>query len=169
MEWFMRGCAAMEAWGTMAVLFYFEEYLRRYRGRGLPVLYDGEIANLSQGKGKGGGTQKPLLMANIDEPKSQESQMKDDSSKALAEQMAEMLKAQAQVAASVSSMAGQVSKLQSEVAAVKAAQASNPGGGAGTGQPFIPFMQRTCHHCGEKGHVIADCPLKQKPKKENDD
>eukprot|EP00966_Prymnesium_polylepis_P034111 793139-Prymnesium_polylepis.2 len=68
MEWFTRGCAAMEAWGSLAVLYYFEEYLRVYRGRGLPVMYNAEIANRSQGKGKG-GVIKPLLMANVEEPK----------------------------------------------------------------------------------------------------
>eukprot|EP00966_Prymnesium_polylepis_P207229 4799863-Prymnesium_polylepis.1 len=79
MEWFMRGCAAMEAWGTLAVLYYFEEYVRVYRGRGLPVMYDAEIANRSQGKEKDGST-RPLVMANIEEPK--DVQQKDDSSKA---------------------------------------------------------------------------------------
>eukprot|EP00966_Prymnesium_polylepis_P226484 5238940-Prymnesium_polylepis.1 len=54
MEWFLRGCAAMEAWGALAVLYYFEEYLRVYRGRGLPVLSDAEIASRSQGRGKQG-------------------------------------------------------------------------------------------------------------------
>ena len=157
----------MEAWGVLAVLFYFEEYLRVYRGRGLPVLYDAEIASRSQGKGKGGPI-KPLMSAGAEDQKSQDSQQpKDDASKALSDQMAELLKAQSQIASSVSSMAGQVSKLQSEVAAVKAARAANSNGG-GSGQPFIPFMQRTCHHCGEKGHVIAECPHK-KQKKENDD
>ena len=162
----MRGCAAMEAWGVLAVLFYLEEYLRVYRGRGLPVLYDAEIASRSQGKGKGGPT-KPLMSAGAEEQKGQDGlQSRDDAAKALSDQMAELLKAQSQIASSVSSMAGQVSKLQSEVAAVKAAQASNQGGG-GSGQPFTPFMHRTCHHCGEKGHVIAECPHKKK--KENEE
>ena len=83
--------------------------------------------------------------------------------------MAELLKAQTQIASSVSSMSGQVSRLQSEVAAVKSAQAA-PGSPSGGG--FVPFMQRACHHCGEKGHVIADCQErggKKKNKKDGDD
>eukprot|EP00966_Prymnesium_polylepis_P025141 580015-Prymnesium_polylepis.1 len=65
-------------------------------------------------------------------------------------------------------MTGQVSRLQSEVAAVKSVQAApgSPGGGT-----FVHFMQRACHHCGEKGHVIAGCPErgKKKNKKDGDD
>ena len=91
MEWFMRGCAAMEAWGVLAVLFYFEEYLRVYRGRGLPVLYDAEIASRPQGKGKGGPA-KLLMASGGEEPKSQDVQQpRDNASKALTDQMAELL------------------------------------------------------------------------------
>ena len=159
MEWFMRGCAAMEAWGALAVLYYFEEYLRVYRGRGLPVLYDAEIASRSQGRGKQGSAPKSTMSGFM----GQDASSQDDSSRALSEQMAELLKAQTQIASSVSSMSGQVSRLQSEVAAVKSAQAA-PGAPSGSG--FVPFMQRACHHCGEKGHVIADCP-ERKEKKEH--
>ena len=165
MEWFMRGCAAMEAWGALAVLYYFEEYLRVYRGRGLPVLYDAEIASRSQGRGKQGSAPKSTMSGFM----GQDASSQDDSSRALSEQMAELLKAQTQIASSVSSMSGQVSRLQSEVAAVKSAQAA-PGAPSGSG--FVPFMQRACHHCGEKGHVIADCPErkeKEKNKKKGDD
>eukprot|EP00966_Prymnesium_polylepis_P130509 3018699-Prymnesium_polylepis.1 len=66
-------------------------------------------------------------------------------------------------------MSGQVSKLPSEVAAVKVAQASP---GSPGGSTFVPFMQRACHHYGEKGHVIADCPERgggKKKKKDDDD
>ena len=168
MEWFMRGCAAMEAWGALAVLYYFEEYLRVYRGRGLPVLYDAEIASRSQGRGKQGSAPKSFV-SGFDGRMGQDASSQDDSSRALSEQMAELLKAQTQIASSVSSMSGQVSRLQSEVAAVKSAQAA-PGAPSGSG--FVPFMQRACHHCGEKGHVIADCPErkeKEKNKKKGDD
>ena len=165
----MRGCAAMEAWGALSVLYYFEEYLRVYRGRGLPVLYDAEIASRSQGRGKQGSAPRASTTPGFDDRKGQDASNQDDSSKALSEQMAELLKAQTQIASSVSSMSGQVSRLQSEVAAVKSAQAApgSPGGGG-----FVPFMQRACHHCGEKGHVIADCPErkeKEKNKKKGDD
>ena len=80
--------------------------------------------------------------------------------------MAELLKAQTQIASSVSSMSGKVSRLQSEVAAVKSAQAAP---GSPGGSTFVPFMQRACHHCGEKGHVIADCPERGKKKNKKDD
>eukprot|EP00966_Prymnesium_polylepis_P129735 3000219-Prymnesium_polylepis.1 len=142
----------MEAWGVLSVLYYFEEYLRVYRGRGLPALYDADIASRSQWKGKQGGAPRALLMASIEEPKGQDASTRDDSSKAQSDQMPELLKAQAQIASSVSSMTGQVSKLQSEVAAVKAAQAQ--AGPTGSG-PFVPFMKRACHHCGEPGHYGA--------------
>eukprot|EP00966_Prymnesium_polylepis_P082072 1901389-Prymnesium_polylepis.1 len=100
----------MEAWGVLSVLYYFEEYLRVYRGRGLPVLqYDAEIASRSQGNGKQGGAPRSVLMASIEEPQEQDASTRYDSSKALSDQMAELLKAQAQIASSVSSMTGQVS------------------------------------------------------------
>ena len=41
----------MRKWGDMAVVSYLEEYVREYRGRGLPEMYDAEIAS-SQGTTK---------------------------------------------------------------------------------------------------------------------
>ena len=96
----------MEAWGARAVLYYFEEYLRVYRGRGLPVLYEAEIASRSQGRGKQGSAPKSFV-AGFDGRMGQDASIQDDSSRALSEQMAELLKVQTQIASSVSSMSGQ--------------------------------------------------------------
>jgi hypothetical protein len=50
-----EGERAMQAWGPLAELAYFEEYVRTWRGRGIPLLYDSEIASHAQGVGAAGG------------------------------------------------------------------------------------------------------------------
>ena len=32
------------------------------------------------------------------------------------------------------------------------------GGGAGTGNKFVPVAQRACYGCGEIGHELSNCP-----------
>eukprot|EP00966_Prymnesium_polylepis_P160567 3712087-Prymnesium_polylepis.1 len=38
MQWFLKGKRAMQAWGPLAELAYFEEYVRTWRGRGISAL-----------------------------------------------------------------------------------------------------------------------------------
>eukprot|EP00966_Prymnesium_polylepis_P314039 7257038-Prymnesium_polylepis.1 len=68
----------MEAWGALSVLYYFEEYLRVYRGCGLPVLYDTEIASRSQGRGKQGSAPRAPTTPGFDDRKGQDASNQDD-------------------------------------------------------------------------------------------
>eukprot|EP00966_Prymnesium_polylepis_P209910 4861514-Prymnesium_polylepis.1 len=62
----------MEAWGALSVLYYFVEYLRVYRWRGLPMLYDAEIASRSQRRGKQGSAPRASTTPGFDDRKGQD-------------------------------------------------------------------------------------------------
>ena len=156
MQWFMRAEKAMSKWGDMAVVHYAEEYTRFYRGRGLPEMYDAEIASSCQGMmngpGSSGGREQQAGKGRLQQDAGSESV-------AISEQLAELLKAQAAMVQTVTACTSQLSSLQSEVAKVK----NSVKEGGGPGGAFVNLSTRTCHNCGEKGHLAADCP---KPKKE---
>ena len=151
MQWFMKGKRAMQAWGPLAELAYFEEYVRTWRGRGIPLLYDSEIASHAQGVGAAGG--EGPSVDRREGPKQKGRQQSEDASSdfaAMASQMSELVKAQAAMSQSVGTLGGQVSNLMSEVSNIKS------GGGMGGGGAFVPFNQRTCNNCGETGHIAAN-------------
>eukprot|EP00966_Prymnesium_polylepis_P213188 4937802-Prymnesium_polylepis.1 len=123
----------MQAWGPLAELAYFEEYVRSWRGRGIPLLYDSEIASHAQEVGAAGGEGPSFEQREA--PKQKGRQQPEESGSELAavmSQMSELVKAQAAMSQSVATLSGQVSNLMSEVTKMKS------GGGASGGAPFVP-------------------------------
>eukprot|EP00966_Prymnesium_polylepis_P199510 4623484-Prymnesium_polylepis.1 len=92
----------------MAVVHYAEEYTRFYRGRGLPEMYDADIASSCQGtlmgpSGSGGREQQS--------GKGRQQQDAGSESIAASEQLAELLKAQAAMVQTVTACTSQLSSL----------------------------------------------------------
>ena len=106
----------MQAWGPLAKLAYFEEYVRAWRGRGLPLLYDSEIASLAQGVYSAGGEGSSGERREVPKQKGRQ-QPEDGGSEftAMTSQMSELVKAQSAMSQSVGTLAGQVSNLMSEI------------------------------------------------------
>ena len=119
-------------------------------------MYDAEILSSCQGMmngpGSSGGREQQAGKGRLQQDAGSESV-------AISEQLAELLKAQAAMVQTVTACTSQLSSLQSEVAKVK----NSVKEGGGPGGAFVNLANRTCHNCGEKGHLAADCP---KPKKE---
>eukprot|EP00966_Prymnesium_polylepis_P067988 1580356-Prymnesium_polylepis.1 len=60
MQWFMKGKRAMQAWPPLAELAYFEEYVRTWRGRGIPsaLRLRDRLARPGSGGNRGRGTER---------------------------------------------------------------------------------------------------------------
>ena len=154
----------MRKWGDMAVVSYLEEYVRECRGRGLPEMYDAEIASSCQ------GTTKAAPEAEEREPparKGRQGSEQPADDMAMSEQLAELLKAQATMVSTVNACTSQISSLQSEVAKMKNTVASLEANRGGGGGPFVDLVlaARTCHKCGKKGRLAANCPDKEEKEK----
>lgn len=136
-QWWMSLTQVMAKRRPEVKLSYIREYRTVYRGRGLPVLYDGEIFARACG------------------PEDEESAPrapKGDRYDALAIQMAELMSAQQGLAATVGTVASRLGTLQASL--------NGGGGGGGSG-----LGKMKCHYCGEEGHKKHECPKAEAEKK----